>query len=503
MKRLVGVISLLGIIFVLSRVQAQDGTSLLVNGDFADGLANWTLEQPCADCWMEVGPGETPGENALAWGRDNSAGSGSAIFAHQSLAVDISATPSLWLACDIRVDTHSLTNSGWWSDQNNGSGEYPVKIILTFADAQGNPIEWSLGFLSQHDGTTALSNYQQVPAAQWVPIELNVFDPARWVDGRGLPLPAPAQLTGIALGGNGWDFGGAIRHLNLVAVTDGGDGFIVEEYPLVSSSEDVPSHFEFRDWVTPEILAQRQPWREPDPAARIAATNAVIGMFGYTLEGQAGASEYTISHDSTALLTDITHVWPLAVSHSGMDFRLLIESVAEGTLIVTPETIGQIDVNRFIYIAPVFVGDDLFEVELGETINDFVVRRNGEIVYRFVALEAWAEPPIKTLGAWGDHWVLEVDGDLIVDGQSLTEHLGYDGIFGWQLIAGEPFFFFRQGQRIGMSYAGQIQPYIYDQVQHYMCCESSMFNIQGNPVMVWFYARRDGMWYYVEAGVYE
>jgi hypothetical protein len=30
-----------------------------------------------------------------------------------------------------------------------------------------------------------------------------------------------------------------------------------------------------------------------------------------------------------------------------------------------------------------------------------------------------------------------------------------------------------------------------------------MFNVSGNQSMVWFYALRDGMWMYVEAGVYQ
>jgi hypothetical protein len=29
-----------------------------------------------------------------------------------------------------------------------------------------------------------------------------------------------------------------------------------------------------------------------------------------------------------------------------------------------------------------------------------------------------------------------------------------------------------------------------------------MFNVSGNENMVWFHARRDGMWYYVEMGIY-
>jgi len=76
-------------------------------------------------------------------------------------------------------------------------------------------------------------------------------------------------------------------------------------------------------------------------------------------------------------------------------------------------------------------------------------------------------------------------------------------------LHGEPFYFFAPaasspGGRIAMSYAGQeVVPYVYDEVVHYQCCEPSMFNLSGNETMVWFYGLRDGMWYYVEAGVYD
>ncbi len=50
---------------------------------------------------------------------------------------------------------------------------------------------------------------------------------------------------------------------------------------------------------------------------------------------------------------------------------------------------------------------------------------------------------------------------------------------------------------------GQIvEPYRYDDIVHYLCCEPGMFNAAGNDTMVWFYALRDGVWHYVEAGVY-
>ena len=34
------------------------------------------------------------------------------------------------------------------------------------------------------------------------------------------------------------------------------------------------------------------------------------------------------------------------------------------------------------------------------------------------------------------------------------------------------------------------------------CCEPAAFNVAGNETMVWFHALRDGVWYYVEMGVY-
>lgn len=35
------------------------------------------------------------------------------------------------------------------------------------------------------------------------------------------------------------------------------------------------------------------------------------------------------------------------------------------------------------------------------------------------------------------------------------------------------------------------------------CCEPAAFNVAGSETMVWFHALRDGVWYYVEIGVYK
>ncbi len=510
---------------------AQDGDELIVNGDFAGGGAGWTfsIASTCGNCWIDVvGDDSGPERNMLMWERTGSGASGSALSAQQRVDADVSQYGSLWLALELRVIQHSLPNSSWWSDSNNGNGEYPVQVTLSFTDMAGQPFTWSSGFLANHDGSTALRNYTLVPLGQWTEQAVDLFLPAAWTDPRGNALPRAARLVDVIVGGSGWDFSGAIASIGIVGTpsqmgggttgegegtgsggqTTGSSGLIIEEYPLVSAAEDQPTHFEFRDRVTQAILDVRRAWREPDLMAQVADINEIIGQWGYALrpfdETSPGGPSYRLLHLGDVLLSDVTHVWPVAANSDRTDFRLLLESMNESLLVVTPDTIGQMDTASFVYIAPVYVGSDLYEVVADWSTSQFHVTRNGEIVYTVTPVSSFVEPPVKALWAWEWHWVLESEGQVIIDGTILNQQLGFDEIFGWRLIAGQPFFFFKRGGQIGLYYGGQIvEPYRYDEVVHYQCCEPSMFNVSGNETMVWFYALRDGVWNYVEAGVYE
>jgi hypothetical protein len=130
------------------------------------------------------------------------------------------------------------------------------------------------------------------------------------------------------------------------------------------------------------------------------------------------------------------------------------------------------------------------------------VMQGGQQIYGFASVYL-VDMPVKGLWSWDGHWLLEVDGFLIQDGEVLNERLGYEDIFGWQLLNGKPFYYFRKGPRVGISYDESILSVYYDEVIHYRCCEASMFNHDGNQDMVWFYGLREGAWYYVEMGVYE
>jgi hypothetical protein len=159
------------------------------------------------------------------------------------------------------------------------------------------------------------------------------------------------------------------------------------------------------------------------------------------------------------------------------------------------------DLGSGLYIAPVFYGDELLSVRWDFERGQAQVMQGEMQVYAFAGVYL-VDMPVKGLWSWEGHWLLEVDGFLIQDGEVLNESLGFEEIFGWQLLDGKPFYHFRKGPRVGISYGGVRLPVSYEEVIHYRCCEPAAFNNAGNEDMVWFYGLREGVWYYVEMGRY-
>jgi hypothetical protein len=93
-------------------------------------------------------------------------------------------------------------------------------------------------------------------------------------------------------------------------------------------------------------------------------------------------------------------------------------------------------------------------------------------------------------------------GQVILDGVSLNQRYGYQESFGFQLLRGKPFYFFRKDGKIGAAYDGQAIPLGYDSIPHYGCCSAGELNPRRSGNMLWFFAERDGAWYYVEIGDY-
>ena len=147
--------------------------------------------------------------------------------------------------------------------------------------------------------------------------------------------------------------------------------------------------------------------------------------------------------------------------------------------------------------------------------------RNGKEIYRLSTGPAGPLPIAALRGLWAydDHWVLETArivpcqecspiiieaiSQISLDGKLLNDQYGYKEMFGFQVMAGEPFYFFTQDNKINSSFDGQAVMVGYDDIPHYGCCSGGASNPISAENMVAFFAKRDNQWYYVEIGAYQ
>jgi hypothetical protein len=276
----------------------------------------------------------------------------------------------------------------------------------------------------------------------------------------------------------------------------------VEEYPIVAQEVDSPEHLEYLQRISAATLSKRQAWREPSAERVVESANKALEEFGYRLEPVASepVPTYQLYRDHTVIRKGITRFWPVTVNERRDDFVLLIEINHRDMEMVQRGKVEAWNPGPEVRTPPVYYGNDLVSTRQ-EGLETIRLERGDEVLYT-VQVEPQVDNPVKGLWGWDGHWVLEVDGQLIIDGQSLNEELGYNEVFGWALLGGKPFYFFSQGGQVRLSYAGETLPYTYDDVVHYQCCEPAAFNPRYNEDMVWFHALRDGTWHYVEAGAY-
>ncbi len=142
------------------------------------------------------------------------------------------------------------------------------------------------------------------------------------------------------------------------------------------------------------------------------------------------------------------------------------------------------------------------------------IQKDGKEIFQAPAGEV---SPLDTLhGLWvdGEHWTLEIafvknirdanlvnsvaTGQVYQDGVLLNQKYGYDEMFGYQLLDGKPFYFYKKDGQVHLSYNNQDLPLSYDSVAHYGCCSSAMMNPVSAPNWVGFYGKRGDTWYYVE-----
>jgi hypothetical protein len=125
-----------------------------------------------------------------------------------------------------------------------------------------------------------------------------------------------------------------------------------------------------------------------------------------------------------------------------------------------------------------------------------ILKSDQEVVSSFAV---YTEPlyAVSRFKAWNGHWILGARDFLIQDGEIINKKLSFEEIFSWGLIAEKPVYLFRKGPRIGISYDGKILPLNYQNVARHLCCGPGINNPSVEPDGVRFFAKRDGIWYYV------
>jgi hypothetical protein len=278
-------------------------------------------------------------------------------------------------------------------------------------------------------------------------------------------------------------------------------GLTMIEYRVVSAELDSPTHFEFLERIPAEVLEAQAALRHSTRRLVLERSNALLEPFGYRLEAQDSAEMelYRLYRGDELVFSDLSYFWPASVNASGSDFALLVERFNRGYLLVRKDGLENWDMAQRQFLPPVFVGEELVLAGWDAERQLVQLHTKDGAFWSFGVAQMVAQP-LKGLWSWQGCPLVEVDGFLVHCGEVLNDRLGYDEIFGWQLLAGEPYYYFRKGPRVGISYAGQVLPVHYDEVIHYRCCEPSAFNNSGNEAIAWFYGLRDGTWYYVEAG---
>lgn len=280
----------------------------------------------------------------------------------------------------------------------------------------------------------------------------------------------------------------------------------VKEQAIVRDEVDSPLRSgRYREQIPVEVLRESMTRIREFQERRTMQVRQTLASYGYQLSKRGPCDLY---RDDELIATDLGILW-VTVSDTGDDFAFLgIRDDGTEAILVRRGSVERWDYEellRHAQTAPVFVGNELISVRNDEKPHyrqHFTVWRENEAVYTYTVTNRQPEYPVR-LHSWQGQWVLEIDEQVIVDGQSLNEELGYDAILNWRLLDGHPFYFFRRGDDVGVSYDGQVLPYRYDEVVHHQCCSRAQFNIEGNETMVWFHALRDGTWYYVGMGVYE
>ncbi len=253
---------------------------------------------------------------------------------------------------------------------------------------------------------------------------------------------------------------------SLLPVTGSDGSFQVHEYALVEESVDNPTHATFQQRVPPVVAARRAAWPFAPSEDPVKMPNQALAPFGYRLAPNPNPpfSGFALYHNGDLVKRDIARFWPVSIigaKDGGSDFMLTFETM-EGE-------------------------------RLAASISGIHAWSGGD-QSAGSKQPAYQSQQLAFAGNPGSEAGINV-GNVQV-------HNSPDGSFDAQMIAGQPFYFYTRDGQVYLNDAGHDLAYTYDQVVHGNNGSTAIFNPGSTGQIAWFYALRDGLWYYVEVGLF-
>lgn len=291
-------------------------------------------------------------------------------------------------------------------------------------------------------------------------------------------------------------------------------GLSITEYELpVEAQNASPGEHIFLEFVPTEALPQPRRSSSTYTPKSKEGVNETIAPFGYSLRSGGETYLYDLYKDGALALKNIYRLPDIYLfsTPDGDKLVFLALTVKDPALgfhtqgnaasyLVQNDTITLWEnkpVNpmytggRAIWVAgePLILG-------LGDHTDVQVRNGNHDLLFSF-ATYFGTHIPIERFLAWNDHWILAVSDFVIQDGEILNAKFGFEEVFNWYLMEGKPFYFFRKGPQVGISYDGLFLPVYYHEIVHGYCCGLALNNPRKDENTIRFFGMRDGIWKYV------
>jgi hypothetical protein len=247
-------------------------------------------------------------------------------------------------------------------------------------------------------------------------------------------------------------------------------------------------------------------------SGHLAQINARLAPFGYAVQTyRTDTDVFRVLYNGKEARKNLSWLGPVTVRADGGDFLMPIVDGYNATAFLVSQAgvqlLDKIDQLIFDRVFPVYVGSDQINLAYdyekiprpSESPALLNILKNGQVIETFsVSGSSPAGGPVRGLWSWNGHWVIELPGMIIMDGEILNDRLGSPEMFTWRLLGNQPFYFYRKDGRISANFNDQTLPIQYDEVIYQPQLGAQiLLQMRMYDYGLAFYAREGETWYYV------